>query len=143
VLTSITYQLLKAAAALFTICAAPLLLLQVVNERLSPNCRARLTVENDDRASQYSVADLQLVHQLTGERLDRRASLTVQHIWQRFAPLLQQRQCTCSSWLGLGLCSGLLPACSRDRGRCTAYLLSRAIELQHMCLPLTGHIMVN
>ncbi|WIA11494.1 hypothetical protein OEZ85_011607 [Tetradesmus obliquus] len=39
---------------------------QVVNERLSPNCKARLTVENDDRASQYSVADLQLVHQLTG-----------------------------------------------------------------------------
>eukprot|EP00879_Flechtneria_rotunda_P013830 GHRR01014443.1.p1 GENE.GHRR01014443.1~~GHRR01014443.1.p1 ORF type:complete len:1060 (+),score=468.43 GHRR01014443.1:1060-4239(+) len=38
----------------------------VVNERLSPNCKARLTVENDDRASQYSVADLQLVHQLTG-----------------------------------------------------------------------------
>jgi UV DNA damage repair endonuclease len=45
----------------------PLLLLsQVVNERLSPNCKARLTVENDDRASQYSVADLMLVHQLTG-----------------------------------------------------------------------------
>eukprot|EP00882_Tetradesmus_deserticola_P008836 GHRQ01009320.1.p1 GENE.GHRQ01009320.1~~GHRQ01009320.1.p1 ORF type:complete len:320 (+),score=144.75 GHRQ01009320.1:438-1397(+) len=39
---------------------------QVVNERVSANCRARLTVENDDRASQYSVADLQLVHQLTG-----------------------------------------------------------------------------
>ena len=31
---------------------------QVVRERLSPNCRARLTVENDDRASMYSVADL-------------------------------------------------------------------------------------
>jgi hypothetical protein len=28
-----------------------LLLPQVVNEPLSPNCRARLTVENDDRAS--------------------------------------------------------------------------------------------
>ncbi|KAG2451514.1 hypothetical protein HYH02_004112 [Chlamydomonas schloesseri] len=31
---------------------------KVVLERLSPNCRARLTVENDDRASMYSVADL-------------------------------------------------------------------------------------
>ena len=34
----------------------PLLLplLQVVNERLSTNCKARLTVENDDRGSLYS-----------------------------------------------------------------------------------------
>lgn len=39
---------------------------QVVNERLSANCKARLTVENDDKASMYSVTDLQLVHQLTG-----------------------------------------------------------------------------
>eukprot|EP00775_Hariotina_reticulata_P006036 gene6036-6274_t len=39
---------------------------RVVNEQLSPNCKARLTVENDDKASMYSVADLQLVHQLTG-----------------------------------------------------------------------------
>lgn len=31
---------------------------QVVTERLSPNCRARLTVENDDRASMFSVRDL-------------------------------------------------------------------------------------
>jgi hypothetical protein len=46
-----------------------LLLLQVVNERLSPNCWARLTVENDDKASQYSVTDLMLVHQLTGMRI--------------------------------------------------------------------------
>lgn len=46
-------------------CCVPCLA-QVVNERLSANCRARLTVENDDRASLYSVADLQLVHQLTG-----------------------------------------------------------------------------
>ena len=36
--------------------------LQVVNERLSPNCKARLTVENDDRASLYSVVDLMKVH---------------------------------------------------------------------------------
>ena len=36
--------------------------LQVVNERLSPNCKARLTVENDDRASMYSVEDLMTVH---------------------------------------------------------------------------------
>jgi hypothetical protein len=39
---------------------------QVVNERLSPNCKARLTVENDDRASLYSVVDLMKVHQATG-----------------------------------------------------------------------------
>ncbi|KXZ55904.1 hypothetical protein GPECTOR_2g1455 [Gonium pectorale] len=31
---------------------------QVVTERLSPNCRSRLTVENDDRPSMYSVRDL-------------------------------------------------------------------------------------
>ncbi|GLC43785.1 hypothetical protein PLESTB_000907700 [Pleodorina starrii] len=31
---------------------------KVVLERLSPNCRARLTVENDDRPSMYSVSDL-------------------------------------------------------------------------------------
>ncbi|KAG2488277.1 hypothetical protein HYH03_013127 [Edaphochlamys debaryana] len=30
----------------------------VVLNRLSPNCRARITVENDDRASMYSVRDL-------------------------------------------------------------------------------------
>jgi UV DNA damage repair endonuclease len=41
---------------------------QVVNERLSPNCKARLTVENDDRASLYSVVDLMRVHQATGDR---------------------------------------------------------------------------
>ena len=41
---------------------------QVVNERLSPNCKARLTVENDDRASLYSVVDLMTVHNNTGER---------------------------------------------------------------------------
>ncbi|GFH28464.1 uncharacterized protein HaLaN_26960, partial [Haematococcus lacustris] len=37
---------------------------KVVNERLSPNCKARLCVENDDRGSLYSVKDLLLVHQL-------------------------------------------------------------------------------
>ncbi|EFJ50532.1 hypothetical protein VOLCADRAFT_116697 [Volvox carteri f. nagariensis] len=31
---------------------------KVVLERLSPNCRSRLTVENDDRPSMYSVRDL-------------------------------------------------------------------------------------
>lgn len=40
---------------------------QVVNERLSPNCKARLTVENDDRASLYHVLDLMKVHRATGE----------------------------------------------------------------------------
>ncbi|KAJ9532276.1 hypothetical protein QJQ45_010419 [Haematococcus lacustris] len=39
---------------------------KVVNERLSPNCKARLCVENDDRGSLYSVKDLLLVHQLAG-----------------------------------------------------------------------------
>lgn len=39
---------------------------QVVNTRLSPNCKARLTVENDDRTSLYSVVDLMRVHQATG-----------------------------------------------------------------------------
>lgn len=39
---------------------------QVVNERLSPNCKARLTVENDDRASLYHVLDLMKVHKATG-----------------------------------------------------------------------------
>ncbi|PNH11288.1 UV-damage endonuclease [Tetrabaena socialis] len=34
---------------------------KVVLERLSPNCRARLTVENDDRASMFSVQDLTYV----------------------------------------------------------------------------------
>lgn len=39
---------------------------QVVNERLSPNCKARLTVENDDRPNLFSVRDLLLVHELSG-----------------------------------------------------------------------------
>jgi UV DNA damage endonuclease len=39
---------------------------QVINERLSPNCKARMTVENDDRANMYSVKDLMLVHELSG-----------------------------------------------------------------------------
>ncbi|KAF8070876.1 mus-18 [Scenedesmus sp. PABB004] len=39
---------------------------KVVNERLSARCRARLAVENDDRASLFSVADLLAVHAATG-----------------------------------------------------------------------------
>jgi UV DNA damage endonuclease len=38
----------------------------VINDRLSPNCKARMTVENDDRANMYSVKDLMLVHELSG-----------------------------------------------------------------------------
>lgn len=40
--------------------------LQVFRTRLSPNCRARLTVENDDRPSMYSVPDLMYLHKLIG-----------------------------------------------------------------------------
>lgn len=40
--------------------------MQVVNERLSPNCRARLTVENDDKGSLYSVRELQELHRACG-----------------------------------------------------------------------------
>lgn len=36
----------------------------VFNNRLSANCRARLTVENDDRPSMYSVQDLLKLHDM-------------------------------------------------------------------------------
>ncbi|KAF5843405.1 UV-endonuclease UvdE-domain-containing protein [Dunaliella salina] len=39
---------------------------KVVTERLSKNCKARLTVENDDRAALYSVRDLLRLHDLCG-----------------------------------------------------------------------------
>jgi len=35
-------------------------------EKLSPNCRKRLTVENDDVKTAYSVKDLSFLHELTG-----------------------------------------------------------------------------
>ncbi|KAF5843403.1 UV-endonuclease UvdE-domain-containing protein [Dunaliella salina] len=39
---------------------------KVVNERLSNRCKARLTVENDDRAAMYSVRDLLKLHDMCG-----------------------------------------------------------------------------
>lgn len=38
-------------------------------KRLSPSCQLRLTVENDDRASMFSVADLKELHEMTGCKL--------------------------------------------------------------------------
>lgn len=38
-------------------------------KRLSPSCQLRLTVENDDRASMFSVADLKELHEMTGRKI--------------------------------------------------------------------------
>jgi hypothetical protein len=79
-------SLFSAHHVMHTTCAMVGCGLQVVNERLSPNCKARLTVENDDRASLYHVLDLMKVHKATGEmrcRPDAQAGDSACGFWVR------------------------------------------------------------
>ena len=77
-------------------------------DRLSPACRARLTVENDDRPSSYSVADLMALHGMTGVPItfdfhhhrfceggqsQEEAFLTALATWPQGAPRLGSRWC--------------------------------------------------